>query len=140
MLSFAITGQVSEIPPAVDRVAAFLEGKGASEGAVFAFRLALEELMTNAATHGRIEGAAPPTLRVACTVAGDEAVCELTDDGRAFDPLSAPPPDIDAPLETREAGGLGVHLVREVIRDLSYRREGGLNVLRLARPLAEGPC
>ena len=51
------------------------------------------------------------------------------DDGSAFDPREAPLPNLDAPLEERQAGGLGMHLVRETMDEIDYRREDGRNVL-----------
>jgi serine/threonine-protein kinase RsbW len=54
---------------------------------------------------------------------------ELVDDGRAFDPLQVAAPDVSAPLEERPVGGLGIHLVRHLMDDIQYRREGGRNHL-----------
>ncbi len=56
----------------------------------------------------------------------------LTDDGVPFDPLSADQPDVSAPLDDREIGGLGIFLVRELMDEVSYQREGDRNVLRLS--------
>jgi anti-sigma regulatory factor (Ser/Thr protein kinase) len=60
---------------------------------------------------------------------------EYSDRGRAFDPLSAPPPDLETRLEERRDGGLGIHLVRQIMRDLEYRREGDWNRITMRRPI-----
>jgi anti-sigma regulatory factor (Ser/Thr protein kinase) len=62
-----------------------------------------------------------------------EAVLEFRDQGRLFDPLTEPPPDLDAPLEQRPRGGLGLPLVRALVDDARYVREGATNVLRLVK-------
>jgi sigma-B regulation protein RsbU (phosphoserine phosphatase) len=56
----------------------------------------------------------------------------VIDDGKPFDPLSAEQPDVNASLEEREIGGLGIFLVRELMDEVSYQREGDRNVLRLS--------
>ena len=59
---------------------------------------------------------------------------EFADRGTPFDPLTAPVPNIEATLEERGVGGLGVHLVRQIMRDLEYRRADGWNRLTMQRP------
>ncbi|HEY7515512.1 MAG TPA: ATP-binding protein, partial [Vicinamibacteria bacterium] len=47
--------------------------------------------------------------------------------------LAQPPPDLDAPLEQRPLGGLGLPLVRVLVEECHYAREGSTNVLRLVK-------
>ena len=94
--------------------------------------LVLEELITNLAKYGyrnRPAGSAEVILQL------NESLLrlELVDDGDPFDPLEAPPPDFDAPIEEREIGGLGIHLIRALADEVSYRRAGEHNVLQLMR-------
>lgn len=97
------------------------------EDLIFKLHLILEELGLNAMTYG---GAS--SVRVVISEASETVTIEVSDDGGAFDPLNdAPAPDIDAALEDRRIGGLGIHLVRTLTNDLSYRREGGRNHLTL---------
>ena len=58
------------------------------------------------------------------------------DSGPAFNPLAAPPPDLESPLGQRQLGGLGVHLVRALTASQRYARVGDRNVLELSLPLA----
>jgi len=62
-------------------------------------------------------------------------VCMYVCDGVPFNPLSEKAPDIDAPLEEREIGGLGIHLVRNLIDDVTYHRRIGKNVMTLTQHL-----
>jgi len=61
----------------------------------------------------------------------DGLFLELMDDGMPFDPLAQNLPDVDAELEDREVGGLGVFLVRTLSSEVNYHREGDHNVLQL---------
>jgi anti-sigma regulatory factor (Ser/Thr protein kinase) len=46
-------------------------------------------------------------------------------------PLSVKAPDIDRPIEEREADGLGVFLMRKMAGEVRYVREGNRNRLTL---------
>src|SRR5262249_39267062 len=105
--------------------------------AEFELNLVLEELFTNALTHGGCAGM-ESAVHVRLERRGDGVHVDFRDRGRAFDPLSAPEPDLEASLEDRGVGGLGVHLVRQIMRDLEYRREDGRNRITMRRP--EGPA
>jgi serine/threonine-protein kinase RsbW len=50
-----------------------------------------------------------------------------------FNPLDTPLPDLTSPPEKRGIGGLGVHLVKFLIDDASYAREGAVNIMVLIK-------
>lgn len=112
------------------RIFAWATETGCPDATIFELRLVSEELLTNVINHGAAGGVAPQ-VRFALFEREDEIVIHFDDDGPAFDPLSLPPPDVRAPLEQRKIGGLGVHLVRELMDSVSYRREKGWNRLTL---------
>lgn len=98
----------------------------------------IEELVTNVIVHGfRAGGGAWMELRIAHR--GDCLEIELRDDAPAFDPFSAPPPSLTAGIATRKVGGLGVHLVRTLMDEWSYARDGAQNVVSLRRRIAPRP-
>jgi anti-sigma regulatory factor (Ser/Thr protein kinase) len=59
----------------------------------------------------------------------------VSDSGIPFDPTQRPEVDITLPAEKRNIGGLGIHLVRQLIDKIHYRREEGKNVLTLVKKL-----
>jgi anti-sigma regulatory factor (Ser/Thr protein kinase) len=107
-----------------------LDRCGVGERTAYATNLALEELLSNVIRHGYPEGGRHEielVLRVA--VSGVEL--RIEDDGRAFDPLKAPTPELGVPLAERKVGGLGIHLVRSFVTEMHYERRGERNVLWL---------
>lgn len=56
---------------------------------------------------------------------------EIVDHGKPFDPTVHPAPDITLPIEQRPIGGLGIHLMRNLVTSLRYYREQGANHLVL---------
>ena len=97
-----------------------------------AFDLALVECVTNIISHG-YEDASEHWVLIRFLSAPGEARVEVEDDGRAFNPLSIPAVDTNAPLESRPIGGLGVHLIRRCMDEVRYRRENGRNILTLIK-------
>ena len=82
-----------------------------------------------------MEGAA----EVQFTLLADGVAVEYADRGTPFDPTQAPATDVTAPLAERLRGGLGIHLMRQIMRDFEYHRLDGWNRLRMRRPIpAEG--
>ena len=72
-------------------------------------------------------------VQVRLQVRDNGVLLEYSDRGRPFDPLTAPEPDLEAPLQERGIGGLGVHLVRQIMRDVDYRRADGWNRIVMRR-------
>jgi len=60
-------------------------------------------------------------------------VIEIIDRGVPFDPLSLPEPDIGASIEDRKIGGLGVYMMRNIMDEVRYKREGDRNILALIK-------
>ncbi|NLO13609.1 MAG: SpoIIE family protein phosphatase [Clostridiales bacterium] len=75
-----------------------------------------------------------------CELVGQEAVLRFRDRGEAFDPLSQPLPDISLPSTEREAGGLGLMIIRKLCDHAAYSYEEGENRLIIRINLARGPA
>lgn len=88
---------------------------------VFAVRLAVEEVFTNVLEHG-YGGDGP--VAVCITTDGSQVRVVLEDDAPTFDPTDAPAPDLASDALDREPGGLGWHLVRQVMDDVQHKSRG----------------
>ena len=126
--------KVETNPSELERISAVVEDIGQRENwpAQFIFRvnLVLEELGLNIMSYGYDEGL--HEFEITLTSEADVLRIEFTDDGRPFDPLNeAPELDLDASVDDRKVGGLGIHLVRTMVDEMSYRREQDKNHLTL---------
>ncbi len=136
-LDVTLAARVDEIPALHAQVEAFGEEHAVPFAVVNAINLALDEVLTNIATHGVREdgrGAGTIDVRVALVAAEGErgTPClrvEVEDDSGAFDILAAKEPDTLAPVEERTVGGLGIFLVKRMMDRLAYERRGGRNLL-----------
>lgn len=97
---------------------------------VFMINLALDELITNAVTHGTFE-VPDPTVDVRLKAQQDVVILIMEDNGSPFDPTDMKADDVDttSSLEDREVGGLGLHLVRSFAHEVSYEFVDGKNRL-----------
>jgi serine/threonine-protein kinase RsbW len=124
----------------LERLGQFIAEFGAEHGlatkAISELQLAIDELVTNVISYAYAD-AGEHGIDVRLTADGGEVTVEVEDDGQPFDPLTAPEPDVDAPIEARQIGGLGIHLVRQVTDRLEYRRVGGKNVVDVHKNAAK---
>jgi anti-sigma regulatory factor (Ser/Thr protein kinase) len=114
-------------------VADFVEGAlrdgGVAEDIVFCVHLAVDEACTNIISYSRAR-----SLSVSIQVCMEDVTVIITDDGIAFDPLTAKPPDIlGNDINNRQPGGLGVYLIRKSVDEVTYARREGKNVLRMVK-------
>ncbi|NND44742.1 MAG: SpoIIE family protein phosphatase [Xanthomonadales bacterium] len=100
--------------------------------------LALEELFSNIISYGYdAPKAGEHSIALEIELVDGVLKIRLEDDGRAFSPDDAEPPDLGSPLEERRDGGLGLHFVRNLVDEVDYRREDDRNILTLVKAIPE---
>ncbi len=112
----------------------FCAAQGLTGDPQFQLTLALDELFTNSVRHGGCKGVAR-AVEIRLEAAKGAVRVEFRDRGISFNPLTVPPPNLMASLEERAQGGLGVHFVRQMMRNLQYDRCGEWNRLRMELPI-----
>jgi len=134
-LSVVLVNQRSEIGRLSALVDEFVEANGLSIEDGSTVHLVLDELISNVIRHA-FDDDREHEVHVDLTVADDVFTLEVGDDGRPFNPLDQPPPDLTLPVEERPIGGLGIHIVRNSVDDVAYRRDGNRNVLTVRKRLS----
>jgi serine/threonine-protein kinase RsbW len=121
------------LPLAAAFVEAFCEHHGIARHDALRLTLIVEELFTNTVTHGHGgDSDAPVQLELGFTVA--HLTLRYEDNAPPFDPLQrldAAPPDLDAQIDDRAVGGLGVHLITHMAHSVDYAHIEGFNRLQL---------
>jgi len=135
-LQLWLSNDVQEIADIAADVDAFCAAHNLAPEIAQAVNLSLDELLTNTISYGFADD---KSHRIGVTIELDGGIItvQLTDDGLPFDPFSAPDPDIDAALEDRPVGGLGVFLVRQLMDEVDYRRAGGRNIVTIRKQIAD---
>ncbi|HUQ48372.1 MAG TPA: ATP-binding protein [Gemmatimonadaceae bacterium] len=127
-------GGVGEVSAAF---AAFAEAHAIPADVRRSVTVALDELVANALSHGKA-GPDPCSVTVEVELDHERISLTLTDDGTPFDPFGRDAPDTTLSVEERPIGGLGIHLVRQLMDQVSYQRQDGKNVVVLVKQLVNG--
>jgi anti-sigma regulatory factor (Ser/Thr protein kinase) len=98
--------------------------------------VAVEEIFVNIAKYAYQGKSGDATVRL--RVEKPWLLMEFEDEGKPFNPLDFPPPDVSASLEDRPVGGLGIFLAAKMMDKLSYQRLDGKNRLSLWKNLGAG--
>jgi serine/threonine-protein kinase RsbW len=126
-----LKNDLDEISRLAVELEAFCERNGVDPGVLMALNLSLEEAVTNVINYGFDGG--EHTIDVEL-VAGDGAVAAtISDDGTEYNPLLREDPDVNASLDERRIGGLGVLLVKKLMDEVAYERRGGRNILTMRK-------
>ena len=126
-----VAPDLSTIPPLIEWVEARCQEGGLSGELTFKLMLAIEEAATNVVSYAFAEMPPPHRIQIRIDIDDNRCIVEVVDNGRPFDPSAEPPPDLTGPLEERDPGGLGIHLIRNMAARIEYRREDGQNRLRI---------
>ena len=121
--------QIALLPDFVETVAMRVE---LDHEAALNLNLALEEAVTNVIMYAYPEGT-DGVVNIDATVDGKNVSFVITDNGIAFDPTAKEEIDIAAGIDERPIGGLGIHLVRTIMDEVSYERKDEKNILTITK-------
>jgi serine/threonine-protein kinase RsbW len=82
-------------------------------------QLAVDEAATNIIQHG-YDPQQPGEIALNWRVEAGAFVVTLCDQGRRFDPTGVMAPDLTAPLDERQAGGLGIYLMGQLMDSVEF--------------------
>lgn len=127
----AVPAQFENLALIGDFIASVARRAGFDEKGVFNLQLACDEACTNVIEHAY--SGRPGRIRIAVSVHPDRIQIEVQDTGRPFDPSAVRAPDLEAPLERRETGGLGLHFMRSIMDEVRFEFGEGGNRLTMVK-------
>jgi serine/threonine-protein kinase RsbW len=131
--ALTLSNGIGELPRLLEFAAAFAGRSRLPSDEASRLLVIIDEVFSNIVRHGYGGSKAVGKIRVGLSFVRGCLRIAITDDGRAFDLLTAPTPDLDLPASLRPAGGLGIHFVKNLVDDAQYSRRGNRNNLALVR-------
>ena len=99
-----------------------------SQDTADAIAISLEEILMNIMEHGY--GESDLIIHVAISFQVNQIKIKIQDKARHFNPLNSEKVNLKKYFEGQpSSGGLGIHLVREMMDEISYQRKNGKNIL-----------
>ena len=112
-----------------------LEDAGCPMLTQIAIDVAVEELFVNIASYAYDQEIGVAVVQV--EMLDDPLLVEITfiDNGKQYDPLAKPDPDITLAAKERKKGGLGIFMVKNSMDDVRYEYKDGKNILTIKKNL-----
>jgi anti-sigma regulatory factor (Ser/Thr protein kinase) len=118
----------------------FGELAGFDRGQAEQLALAVDEAATNVIEHA-YGGSVDRPVEVRYADGGSDLRIEVVDEGKGVDPRDVPTVDLRRYASERRTGGLGMHLMGQIMDSVSFSRSGKRNVCRLVKhkPAGKAP-
>jgi serine/threonine-protein kinase RsbW len=131
----SIGADLDEVAKVLSAFGVFADAEGLPASARRAAFVVLDELLANTVSHG-LEGRDDGEVTVEVSWSPGWLTLTVSDNGRAFDPFARAAPDTTLSVEDRPIGGLGIHLVKQLVDEVSYRRDAHHNIVVLTMRVA----
>jgi serine/threonine-protein kinase RsbW len=113
-----VTSKIDNLPVIIDFVGEKLVKFRADPEIISSVQLAVDEASTNIIKYAYREKEG--LLKIIIELNDNELIITLINWGKPFDPASVPPPDLNATLEDRKIGGLGMYFIRKLMDEVTY--------------------
>ena len=135
VLEIALANELREIVAAAAKLDAFCEEHELAPEIAYSVNLSIDEILTNTISYG-YDDDEPHRIEIIVRLEPDSLVVVIVDDSAPFDLSATPEADVEATLEDREVGGLGLFLVHQMMDKVEYERVDGCNVVTLTKSMA----
>ena len=132
--SITLPNDIEKVPVLAEFVDEVCEIAGFDMSTTMGINLALEEAVVNVMSYAYQPGTMG-NVNIEAIANETRLKFIISDWGTPFDPTAEKEVDTTLSAEERPIGGLGIHLVRQIMDSINYERIDGMNVLTLRKKL-----
>lgn len=129
--SITLPNNIETIPQLNELIDIMCEEVGLDMAMTMNINLAVEEAVVNVMSYAYPNSTG--NVQVDIKANPQTVVITLTDSGIPFDPTKKSEVDTTLSVEERPIGGLGIHLVRQIMDSIRYERSDNQNILTLEK-------
>lgn len=133
-LTIKISNQLSEIEKITSEVENIWMKYQFPLKLMYNINISIDELLSNIINYA-FEDKSTHFINIQLEITNKSFLMRITDDGKAFNPLEIEEPDINASLEERNIGGLGIFIVKNLVDKIEYNRNGNKNILLIEKKI-----
>ncbi len=131
--SHSLSADLAELVRLTDLLEEFGQRESIPFPVVASMNVCLDEIITNVIKHGYEANGITGPIELELGVENGFAVAVSSDRAIPYDPLSRVAPDTSLSIEERPIGGLGIHLVKEMMDEVAYEYRDGWNRLTIRK-------
>ena len=132
--SITLTNDIEQVPQLADFVDMVCEEVGFDPSVSIQMNLAIEEAVVNVMSYA-YPVSTVGNVNIEAQADDDCLTFTIIDNGTPFDPTAKSEVDTTLSAEERPIGGLGIHLVRQLMDSINYERIDNKNILTLRKKL-----
>lgn len=126
---------ISSLDNIFEYISSFIEKQEINESTAFVLKLVVEEIFTNLVKY---DPEADEEIPIGLSFKDSKIDLEFVNyGGHEFNIVESSPVDTEIPLQERKVGGLGLHLVRQLVDDVTYKYADGTSTIKIVKYLEE---
>ena len=137
-IEIVIDNKLEHIKRVADQFNSFARAQNLPDKLRQGIQNVLDDLLNNVVSYAYPEPG-QHEIRITAEVATRKLTVTVQDDGIPFNPFETTAPDTNLPLEERQVGGLGIHLVKKLMDKIDYEHVDGRSTITMIKNL-ETPC
>lgn len=140
LLEVCIPNKLRAIQEVTDKFECFCEEHAVPPNDILKVNLVFDEILSNIISYAYgYRDERKHEIKIVVELTAQRLVITIQDDAFPFNPFAREAPvTVGRSVEEREIGGLGIHLVQQVMDDATYKRQQNANVVTFCKYLTDG--